>query len=63
MRTFLAATCAWLKIQLRLQVCELFAEGKQGVRAADCNLFVKKGIALFDSLITSQQFMPGGDFP
>ena len=42
-RTFSAGACTWQKIPYRLQVCELSAISGQGVRAADCNPFVKKG--------------------
>jgi len=36
LKPFSAGACTWQKILLRLQVCELCANGAQGVRAADC---------------------------
>ena len=35
-KSFSTAACTWAKTLLRLQVCELCANGAQGVRAADC---------------------------
>ena len=40
-KSFLAATCAWTKILLRLQVWNLFAISKQIMRAADCKKWHK----------------------
>ena len=47
MKSFSAAACTWAKILLRLQVCELFTTGEQGVRAADCILLSKSSVGVY----------------
>ena len=44
---FFAGACIWQKILLSLQVWNLFAAGKQIMRAADCKPFVQKGLRPF----------------
>ena len=47
---FSAATCAWMKTLLRLQVWGLSASSGQALRAADCTPLEKVVCHFFDSL-------------
>ena len=46
-KSFLAAACTWTKTLLRLQVWNLFANGEQIMRAADCKKLAEKAEGLF----------------
>ncbi|MDY2557077.1 MAG: hypothetical protein SOW29_01820 [Candidatus Faecousia sp.] len=48
--SFSAGACTWQKIQLRLQVWNLFAYGEQIMRAADCKNWRKSPKGFFDKL-------------
>ena len=49
-KSFLTAACTWAKIRIRLQVWNLFAAGKQIMRAADCKKLAEKPEGVFDKL-------------
>ena len=49
-KSFSVGACTWQKIHLRLQVCELFAVGEQGVRAADCKNLSEKPVRGFSTV-------------
>jgi len=46
-KAFSAAACTWTKTLLRLQVWNLFAEGEQIMRAADCKKLSKNPEGVF----------------
>ena len=57
--SFSAGACTWQKIQLRLQVWNLFAYGEQIMRAADCKNWRKSPKGFFDKLIRPRNECPG----
>ena len=56
--SFLAAACTWTKTLLRLQVWNLFATGKQIMRAADCKRLAEKPEGVFRQAKKSQDVSP-----
>ena len=57
-RSFSAGACTWQKIQLRLQVWNLFAYGEQIMRAADCKKLAEKPEGVFRQALAAPTRVP-----